>query len=229
MSEYGEPIGQVTESTPSMIRVEISDAKEFEKNKRKLGIGQYLLIASGNNTHLLSTITAVRASQTDKTATPQGAPGDDADETLFRFQIDAQPIGSLSSDGEFTRGSHSLPVPTEPAFITPPENTCRHLHQSNQVAIHPRNPEHRAGHRTQGRRGQVLQQACGGCRLDRIRQIMRGGKDSPNSGRDQRQRQYPQGGAKECPCRHLRHSLRIRRRVCAACGSELHSEPAECD
>jgi hypothetical protein len=121
MSEYGEPIGQVTESTPSMIRVEISDAKEFEKNKRKLGIGQYLLIASGNNTHLLSTITAVRASQTDKTATPQGAPGDDADETLFRFQIDAQPIGSLSSDGEFTRGSHSLPVPTEPAFITPPE------------------------------------------------------------------------------------------------------------
>lgn len=119
MSDYGDPIGQVTESTPSTIRVEISDAKEFEKNKRKLGIGQYLLIASGNNSYLLSTITAVRASQTDKTVTAPDAPGGDADETVFRFQIDAQPIGSLSGDGEFTRGSHSLPVPTEPAFITP--------------------------------------------------------------------------------------------------------------
>ncbi|WYK06252.1 DUF87 domain-containing protein [Cereibacter sphaeroides f. sp. denitrificans] len=121
MSEYGDPIGQVTESTPSTIRVEIGDAKEFERNKLKLGIGQYLLIASGNNSHLLSTITAVRASQADKTATALGMPGADADETVFRFQVDAQPIGSLSSDGQFTRGSHSLPVPTEPAFITPPE------------------------------------------------------------------------------------------------------------
>lgn len=120
MSEYGDPIGQVTESTPSTIRVEIGDAKEFERNKLKLGIGQYLLIASGNNSHLLSTITAVRASQADKTATALGMPGADADETVFRFQVDAQPIGSLSSDGQFTRGSHSLPVPTEPAFITPP-------------------------------------------------------------------------------------------------------------
>ena len=119
MSEYGDPIGHVTESTPTTIRVEIGDAREFEKHKRALGIGQYLLIASGNNSHLLSTITAVRASQADKAVAVSDVPGGDADETVFKFQVDAQPIGSLSGDGEFTRGSHSLPVPTEPAFITP--------------------------------------------------------------------------------------------------------------
>lgn len=121
MSEYGDPIGQVTESTPTTIRVEISDPKQFDKNKPKLGIGQYLLIASGNNSHLLSTITAVRATQAERRTEIPGAEGADSDEIVFRFQIDAQPIGSLSSDGEFTRGSHSLPVPTEPAFITPPD------------------------------------------------------------------------------------------------------------
>lgn len=119
MSEYGDPVGHVTESTPTTIRVEIGDAREFEKHKRALGIGQYLLIASGNNSHLLSTITAVRASQADKAVAVSDIPGGDADETVFKFQVDAQPIGSLSGDGEFTRGSHSLPVPTEPAFITP--------------------------------------------------------------------------------------------------------------
>lgn len=121
MPEYGDPIGQVTESTPTTIRIEISDPKVFENNKRQLGIGQYLLIASGNNAHLLSTITAVRATQADRNTNATGTLGADADETVFRFQIDAQPIGSLSTNGEFTRGSHSLPVPTEPAFITPAE------------------------------------------------------------------------------------------------------------
>lgn len=119
MSEYGDPIGFVTESSPSAIRVEINDATEFEKNKSRLGIGQYLLIASGNNSYLLSTITAVRASQADKAARVSETSGVNADEIEFRFQIDAQPIGSLATDGEFSRGSHSLPVPTEPAFVAP--------------------------------------------------------------------------------------------------------------
>ena len=45
MPEYGDPIGQVTESSPTTIRIEISDPKVFENNKRQLGIGQYLLRA----------------------------------------------------------------------------------------------------------------------------------------------------------------------------------------
>ncbi|WP_221885190.1 hypothetical protein, partial [Sphingomonas sp. TF3] len=64
MLELGAPIGCVTDSSPSLIRIEISGAEEFEKHKSKLGVGQYLLIASGNSLHLLSTITAVRASHT---------------------------------------------------------------------------------------------------------------------------------------------------------------------
>ncbi|WP_447953551.1 ATP-binding protein [Sphingopyxis chilensis] len=111
MDELGPPLGSVTESTPSLVRVEINDAQVFENHKARLGVGQYLLIASGNNLYLLSTIMAVRATHTDK-------PGE---ETAFRFHIDTQPVGTWSSEGEFKRGSQALPVPTEFAYITPAE------------------------------------------------------------------------------------------------------------
>lgn len=116
MLELGDPIGSVTDSSPSLVRVEINNAADFEKHKAKLGVGQYLLIASGNNLHLLSTITALRATHSDRS---QAGGRDDA--VAFRFQVDTQPIGTLSNDGEFTRGSHSLPVPTEHAYVTPPK------------------------------------------------------------------------------------------------------------
>lgn len=121
MPELGDPIGSVTDSTPSLIRIEISNAEEFEKHKSKLGVGQYLLIASGNNLHLLATIMAVRASHIDRSQSKGTEDGNEADSIVFRFQIDTQPIGTLSEAGEFTRGSHALPVPTEHAYITPPE------------------------------------------------------------------------------------------------------------
>lgn len=120
MIELGFPIGSVIDSSPSLVRISISNAEEFEKNKSQLGVGQYLLVASGNNLHLLATIVAVRASHSER----QSAAGDgsiEAGSTGFRFQVDTQPIGTLSSEGEFTRGSHSLPVPTEYAYVTPPE------------------------------------------------------------------------------------------------------------
>ena len=119
MLELDDPIGSVTESSPSLIRVEIYSPEHFEKHKTKLGVGQYLLIASGNNLHLLSTITAVRASHTDRSHETNPEDGGNADSVAFRFQIDTQPIGTLSGGGEFTRGSHALPVPTEHAYITP--------------------------------------------------------------------------------------------------------------
>lgn len=121
MLKLDDPIGSVTESSPSLVRIEIGSAKDFEKHKTKLGVGQYLLIASGNNLHLLSTITAVRASHTDRSQGCDPGYDGDAESVAFRFQIDTQPVGTLSGDGVFTRGSHTLPVPTEHAYVTPAE------------------------------------------------------------------------------------------------------------
>ncbi|MBY2925848.1 ATP-binding protein [Rhizobium leguminosarum] len=109
MTDFGEPLGCVTESTPSLIRIEVDNPSKFETHKERLSVGQYLLIASGNTLYLLSTIMAIRASHIDK-------PGE---ESVFRFQIDTQPIGTWSHDGDFTRGSHALPVPTEFAYVAP--------------------------------------------------------------------------------------------------------------
>ncbi|WP_429227383.1 ATP-binding protein [Inquilinus ginsengisoli] len=111
----------MTDSSPSLVRIEIGNAEDFERHKSKLGVGQYLLIASGNNLHLLATITAVRASHIDRSRGADLEDGGDADSVSFRFQIDTQPIGTLSEDGEFVRGSHALPVPTEHAYVTPSE------------------------------------------------------------------------------------------------------------
>jgi DNA helicase HerA-like ATPase len=122
MPDLGNPIGSVTDSSPSLVRIEINSAEEFEKHKAKLAVGQYLLIASGNNLYLLATITAVRASHIDRSKPVAADDGDsgDADSVAFRFQIDTQPIGTLSEEDEFTRGTPALPVPTEYAYVTPP-------------------------------------------------------------------------------------------------------------
>ncbi|TXN20602.1 DUF87 domain-containing protein [Methylobacterium sp. WL19] len=117
MLELGEPIGSVIESSPSLIRIEISSAADFEKEKAKLGIGQYLMVASGNNLYLLATIIAVRASHSERKLGAEDTC--DAETIIFRFQIDAQPVGTLSEDNIFSRGSHALPVPTEYAYVTP--------------------------------------------------------------------------------------------------------------
>jgi len=48
MVDLGDPIGWVTDSTPSLVRVEVDNASEFEAHKMALRVGQFLLIASGN-------------------------------------------------------------------------------------------------------------------------------------------------------------------------------------
>lgn len=123
MHDLGAPIGSVTDSSPSLVRIEISSAEDFEKHKMMLRVGQYLLVASGNNLHLLASITAMRATHAERRPAPSSETvsedGCDESSGAFRFQIDTQPIGTLSEDGEFSRGSHSLPVPTEYAYVTP--------------------------------------------------------------------------------------------------------------
>lgn len=124
MPNFGDPIGSVTESSPSLVRIEIFSAEAFEKHKFSLGVGQYLFVASGNNQHLLATITAVRATHAERRPSRTSLDADAADDAdpssgIFRFQIDTQPIGILSEDGDFSRGSHALPVPTEYAFMPP--------------------------------------------------------------------------------------------------------------
>jgi DNA helicase HerA-like ATPase len=120
MPDLGNPIGSVTDSSPSLVRIEVNNAEDFEKHKANLGVGQYLLIASGNNLYLLATIMAVRASHIDR-AKPEDGDSREVDSVAFRFQIDTQPIGTLSDESDFKRGIPSLPVPTEYAYVTPPQ------------------------------------------------------------------------------------------------------------
>jgi hypothetical protein len=106
MHDLGNPIGSVTDSSPSLVRIEISKAEDFEKNKTKLGVGQYLLIASGNNLYLLATITAVRASYIDRSKPGLADDGDGGDADLSRSVSRSIPSRSVrfrrkvSSPGE---------------------------------------------------------------------------------------------------------------------------------
>lgn len=110
MSEVGNEIGEVTQSTPGLITVEVSDPAVFETNKAGLAIGQYLLVAAGNKDYVLAAIGSIKA-------THAAADGTDG----FRFSIDAQPVGTWSPGEDFKRGAQSMPVPTEKAHLTPSE------------------------------------------------------------------------------------------------------------
>ena len=109
MTDLGEPIGEVIESTSDRISVEIGNASLFENNKAHLAIGQYMLLAAGNTQYVLSVITAVRASHTEVGDAPP----------KFRFNLETQPVGTWTPGEKFERGALNLPVPTENAYVTP--------------------------------------------------------------------------------------------------------------
>lgn len=76
----------------------------LEDNKEHLQIGKYLKISEGNNNHIISIIQNLKAINYDVS-------------DGLRFIIDSQPIGCITEDGLFHRGSLTLPVPTEPVYI----------------------------------------------------------------------------------------------------------------
>lgn len=123
MTEIGTPIGEVIESSPGRISLEITEPALFEKHKAHLSIGQYLLIAAGNAAYVVSSITSVRATHVEK------AGGG----SQFRFSIDTQPVGTWVQGESFERGALNLPVPTEQAFVTSSE-TLALIFKSNSDA-----------------------------------------------------------------------------------------------
>lgn len=97
-------IGKVLSSAPNLISIMVDKLSILEDNKEHLQIGKYLKISEGNNNHIISIIQNLKAINYDVS-------------DGLRFIIDSQPIGCITEDGLFHRGSLTLPVPTEPVYI----------------------------------------------------------------------------------------------------------------
>lgn len=99
-------IGEVYESTNSVIKIKLDDYKCFEDNKESLKVGQYLTIEEGNVNNILATIINIKTVDTES---------DD-----IKYFIDTQPIGSYVFEGDdliFNQGNINIPSPTEPVSI----------------------------------------------------------------------------------------------------------------
>lgn len=99
-------IGEVYESTNSVIKIKLDDYKCFEDNKESLKVGQYLTIEEGNLNNILATIINIKTVDTES---------DD-----IKYFIDTQPIGSYVFEGDdliFSQGNINIPSPTEPVSI----------------------------------------------------------------------------------------------------------------
>lgn len=98
-------IGKVFESTNSIIRINLNDVNAFEQNKESIKIGKYLCVQEGNLNYILVTILNIKTIKNQEE---------------IDYQIDTQPIGTYSIDGEeinFKQGSVNIPSPTEPVFL----------------------------------------------------------------------------------------------------------------
>ena len=58
-------IGEVYESTNSVIKIKLDDYKCFEDNKESLKVGQYLTIEEGNVNNILATIINIKTVDTE--------------------------------------------------------------------------------------------------------------------------------------------------------------------
>lgn len=102
-------IGSVISSSPSKISIQVLGLEIFEENKLNFQIGRYLKIADGNHNFAIVSISNITSSNSI------------VDDSLqWSFQVDCTPIGALVKKGEtheYTKGSHILPVPTEPVYV----------------------------------------------------------------------------------------------------------------
>ncbi|MDQ7960504.1 ATP-binding protein [Flavobacterium lindanitolerans] len=94
-------IGQVLESSPNSILIEVSETSIFETHKKDFQIGKYLEIAEGNLNKVVAVIQNIKSN---------------ASETGLKFVIQTQPIGYIENN-EFNRGAALIPSPTEPVTI----------------------------------------------------------------------------------------------------------------
>mgnify|MGYP003115640259 CR=1 FL=1 len=115
-------IGAVLSCAPEAVIVAVDSLEAFERNKEKLQVGRFLMIAQGNHDFTIATIRNIKGTNT---TTPDGKP-------TWSFQIECQAIGTLVDNEIFDRGSLLLPVPTEHAFIADNDALDKY---SRQMAI----------------------------------------------------------------------------------------------
>jgi len=114
-------IGQVMSSAPDTIVVNVESLKTFEENKNNLQVGRYLSIAQGNNDFVIAVIKNIKGYNT----TSEGQ------QVQWLFSIECQAVGTLIGGNTFERGTSSLPVPTEPAYVVT-DDTFNKLFISNE-------------------------------------------------------------------------------------------------
>lgn len=100
------PIGVVLSSSSASITVQLESLDIFEANKTHLQVGRYLQIAEGNLDYVICVITAIRGSHTEVEGVDR-----------WEFELDCQPLGTLTPESMFRRGSTFLPVPTEAVYV----------------------------------------------------------------------------------------------------------------
>lgn len=111
-SKQAKRIGSVSISSPTLITICFSGLDVIEANKANLQIGKFLKIEDGNHNFAIAVISNIPSNHTP---TSDGS-------FEWNFTISTCPIGALildtTKDGYlFKRGTHVLPVPTEPAYI----------------------------------------------------------------------------------------------------------------
>lgn len=108
-------IGQVLESSPNSILIEVNDEKVFEAHKKDFQIGKYLEIDEGNLNKVIAVIQNIKSNNS---------------EAGLKFVILTQPIGYIEN-GKFYRGSALIPSPTEPVTIVD-SSTIDLIYNSNR-------------------------------------------------------------------------------------------------
>lgn len=107
-----DKVGTVSTSSPTLITIWFSGLDTIEFKKNHLQIGKFLKIEDGNHNFAIASIANISSSQIQN---PEGT-------YEWHFTISTNPIGALLWDSAkdnyiFKRGTHVLPVPTEPAYI----------------------------------------------------------------------------------------------------------------
>lgn len=115
-------VGEVFESTPNFIIVIIKTHEVFDKHKIDLQIGKYLKIQQGNNDFIVAQIQNVKSGQYPI-----------LDHQNICFYLSTRPIGMIDNEGNFSRGSIILPVPTEPVFLLSDKSTEKIYFQNKDM------------------------------------------------------------------------------------------------
>ena len=111
-------IGQVLESSPNSILIEVKNASIFEAHKKDFQIGKYLEIDEGNLNKVVAVIQNIKSNASD---------------SELKFVIQTQPIGYIEN-GIFNRGSALIPSPTEPVAIVE-SSTIDLIYNSNKIHL----------------------------------------------------------------------------------------------